>query len=46
VNRALEARKHRKTWQQLQQNGMTADYSWKHRAGEYAALYNKLRHNQ
>lgn len=42
INRALEARKHRKLWLRLQQNGMNADYSWKQRATDYAGLYKTL----
>jgi starch synthase len=30
------------TWRRLQQSGMTADVSWRNRAGEYAALYRDI----
>jgi len=42
ISRALKARENRKTWRKLQENGMNGDYSWKNRAGEYAALYRNL----
>ena len=32
----------RDVWRKLQHRGMTGDYSWKHSAGEYLRLYEKL----
>jgi starch synthase len=32
----------RARWQRLQRTGMRGNYSWKHRAGEYVALYRRL----
>ncbi|MBB5320547.1 glycogen synthase GlgA [Marinobacter oulmenensis] len=42
IERALATRSSIRTWRQLQHNGMTGDYSWKLRAGEYARLYHHL----
>ena len=42
VERALQALGTRKTWRRLQENGMSADYSWKQRARDYATLYQNL----
>ncbi|KPQ01561.1 glycogen synthase GlgA [Marinobacter sp. HL-58] len=42
VNRALEWFRDRKRWRLLQQNGMTADYSWKQRAHTYGELYQSI----
>lgn len=42
IERALSALKNKKAWRRLQDNGMAADYSWKHRAKEYATLYQNL----
>ena len=32
----------KRLWQQLVQNGMARDYSWRHQVGEYEALYQRL----
>lgn len=39
VDRALKHFRNRKSWRQLQRNGMVADYSWKKRARNYGDLY-------
>ena len=39
LERAARTWRDRHTWQRLQQNGMNADFSWKHAAGEYLDLY-------
>lgn len=42
--RALDCyKKDQKKWQMLMQNGMRQDFSWKHTAPEYLALYQSLR---
>ncbi|XKH00858.1 glycogen synthase GlgA [Marinobacter nauticus] len=46
IGRALQAREKPDTWQQLQQNGMGVDYSWKSRAQEYLQLYRNLMNDQ
>ena len=42
VTRALAYFRKRKQWRRLLQNGMAADYSWKHRAREYGDLYQTI----
>jgi len=42
VQRALELFKDKKAWQQLQLNGMKADFSWERSAAAYLDLYRKL----
>lgn len=42
IERALSANANVKTWRRLQDNAMAVDYSWKHRAHEYATLYQNL----
>ena len=32
----------RARWRRVQRNGMSGDYSWRHRAAEYVALYRKI----
>ncbi len=39
IERALDCRKKPKSWRRLQHNGMSGDYSWKHRAQSYGDLY-------
>jgi starch synthase len=41
IHRAIETFKDKKTWEQIQANGMKRDYSWKESAKKYIALYNK-----
>jgi starch synthase len=36
---ALESWKDRRRWRRLQHNGMTEDFTWDHRVGEYEAVY-------
>jgi starch synthase len=40
---ALAAYPNKKVWTRLQKNGMRADFSWDHSAGEYVKMYEKLR---
>ncbi len=42
IERALEYYGDRKLWRRLQQNGMSADYSWKQRARNYGELYQSI----
>lgn len=42
VKRALDLFKDKKAWQQLQQNGMKADFSWERSGTAYLDLYRKL----
>jgi starch synthase len=42
VRRAVEAYGDKKTWRQLQKNGMARDFSWEHSAQLYAELYQSL----
>ncbi len=39
---ALRVYDHPDVWQRLQRAGMALDFSWKHQAGEYAALYTQV----
>jgi starch synthase len=39
VHRALETFKHNSTWQRIQHNGMSRDFSWKASAEKYVRLY-------
>ncbi len=41
VNRAIENYHNKPVWRKIQQNGMKKDYSWKHSAKEYIALYER-----
>lgn len=41
VRRALDVFKDKKAWQQLQHNGMKADFSWERSAAAYLDLYRK-----
>lgn len=41
IVRALELYKNKKTWQKLQRNAMSADFSWSYSAGEYEKFYTK-----
>jgi starch synthase len=41
IVRAVETFKHRGVWQQLQQRGMRADFSWEQSAGKYVDLYRR-----
>lgn len=43
IRAALAAREDAGTWARLVRNGMTADWSWHAPAGEYAALYERVR---
>jgi starch synthase len=40
---ALAAYPNKKIWTRLQKNGMKADFSWDHSAGEYVKMYKRLR---
>ena len=40
--RAAAVFRDQKAWRRLQRNGMAADFSWAHSAGEYLALYRDL----
>jgi starch synthase len=42
IRRAMEAYKNPKQWQQIQQQGMKARFSWERSAGQYAALFRAL----
>lgn len=42
VQRALQAFRDKKTWQQLMRNGMKQDYSWEKPAKEYVAVYEEV----
>ena len=39
LERATAVWRDRRTWQRIQQNGMRRDFSWKHAAQDYLALY-------
>ena len=39
---ALAVYPNRKAWTRLQKNGMRADFSWDHAAGEYVKMYQRL----
>ncbi len=42
VKNAVKLFKNDRKWVELQHRGMTADFSWKHSAKEYIALYKKM----
>ncbi|MBC9878902.1 glycogen synthase GlgA [Bradyrhizobium sp. INPA01-394B] len=42
LRRANAAFHDKPTWRRLQRSGLATDVSWRHRAGEYAALYRDL----
>jgi len=42
VRRAINAYDDKRTWRQLQKNGMARDFSWEHSAQLYIALYESL----
>lgn len=42
TERALACFGKRKQWQQIQENGMAVDYSWKQRARDYGDLYQRI----
>ncbi len=41
IERAIDVWKNKKTWRQIQKNGMQANISWNSRAVDYLALYEK-----
>jgi starch synthase len=43
VRRALALYAKPRSWRRLMRNGMRRDFSWKHSAGEYLALYDRVR---
>ncbi len=42
IQRALACYRDRKTWRQIQRNGMRRDFSWSHSAAQYLALFHSL----
>ncbi len=42
ARRAVTAFQDKKTWKQLQENGMKADFSWEHSGARYLDLYRRL----
>jgi len=42
VHRAVAAFRDKKLWCRLQRNGMRQDFTWRHSAGDYLALYRRL----
>ena len=46
IERALATREQPQAWQALQHTGMTTDYSWHSRAGDYLTLYRSLMNDQ
>ena len=42
VDRALDAFRNEESWIRLMRNGMAQDHAWKHRAREYAEIYEEV----